>query len=986
MKRFDCLDRDCPIKGPHILEASAGTGKTFAIEHVVARLLLQGVPIEEILIVTFTRAATRELKERIFSNTRKALACIREEVTLPEWKYLGPLVGSQEAILSLSNALRRFDQCQIFTIHGFCFRMLKEFSFEALSGTLLENTKHPVDGFRSAISSLKVFLEKGLKNEDVCPEQLSLLLGEYDTLYEWSSALIRIQPKEKGVRFESLYAEVLPCVQGVKLDLPLVLQDFEKIRTQYKGFRSDMNAQLECLVRCIQAPDDSVHFRKLIQSQGTLFTFLYPENRKVRAKEVGSLHYPDFWGSCLPLVGEIVLKGANRKWIEAVLVECWKEWERTHQKSFFQPDDILSEMQQAIEVPLFVEKLKTKYRAVIIDEFQDTDPLQWDIFEKLFLKTETFYLVGDPKQSIYRFRNADVYTYLRAKEKLGEENLYHLDTNFRSSQELIGVLNALFSRNWLNLPKIKSALPYIPVRAGSLVSSDLQDEKKALHWILGGDKGSYLETFLPYTVAEIKKFSSFEGIAVLVKDRYELQSALDLFTEHEIPCVARSHTRLADTYPFQALRELMSLLAAPQNENLKKIVEAGPWEIKDADWALWQEILVKQGLSQFFSAFCKTEYPFQQSFIHIMEELFAWEAREGFSFVGIERFFREFAELEGNDAVACRMKTKTGAVQVMTLHMSKGLEFDVVFALALASSSSVEEEEKEELNAEKLRQLYVAMTRAKKRLYVPVNTKKGSSLDLLRKCIEGEEGPFVSYLESLKETHSISMEEVLTPFILPNISSKKEEDQENEKSLISQMVVTPSYIESFTSLAQTHEMAGGFSDLDLQELPAGKETGTVIHKVFETLFQGDDVVWKEGKGLQELVEETLEYTFLAPWKEKVLELIQRTLAIPLCDGKKTFSLKSLSKESLYPEMEFLYEREGTWIKGFIDLVFTYEEKLYIIDWKTNLLGSHSMKEVMDAHDYPLQAQLYKEALLSHFEKELGGAFYLFVRTGEYVFV
>ena len=133
------------------------------------------------------------------------------------------------------------------------------------------------------------------------------------------------------------------------------------------------------------------------------------------------------------------------------------------------PDEILLQMRKAIELPLFAKQVRQKYTVAIIDEFQDTDSVQWDIFRSLFLEgpaLRAFYLVGDPKQSIYRFRKADVYTYIQARDFLGEEHLYHLDTNFRSSKKLIGALNAFFARDWLTLPKVNRTLPYIPVQAG----------------------------------------------------------------------------------------------------------------------------------------------------------------------------------------------------------------------------------------------------------------------------------------------------------------------------------------------------------------------------------------------------------------------------------------------------------------------------------------------------------------------------------------
>jgi exodeoxyribonuclease V beta subunit len=107
MQRFDCLAAEAIVFGPHFLEASAGTGKTFAIEHIVARLILEGVDIEQILVVTFTRAAARELKLRIRSNLEKIIAGAN-------WAYLPTNVKL------IGEALASFDRCQIFTIHGFC--------------------------------------------------------------------------------------------------------------------------------------------------------------------------------------------------------------------------------------------------------------------------------------------------------------------------------------------------------------------------------------------------------------------------------------------------------------------------------------------------------------------------------------------------------------------------------------------------------------------------------------------------------------------------------------------------------------------------------------------------------------------------------------------------------------------------------------------------------------------------------------------------
>jgi exodeoxyribonuclease V beta subunit len=131
-----------------------------------------------------------------------------------------------------------------------------------------------------------------------------------------------------------------------------------------------------------------------------------------------------------------------------------------------------------------------------------------------------------------------------------------------------------------------------------------------------------------------------------------------------------------------------------------------------------------------------------------------------------------------------------------------------------------------------------------------------------------------------------------------------------------------------------------------------------------------------------------------PWKEAIIEMIWKTLTLPLKIEQKYFSLIDLEVSHVQTEMEFLFESSPHFIKGFIDLVFFFDHKYYIVDWKTNWLGPDSscyvvLDEAMTAHDYWLQAALYSEALCRHvkqfdtspFEKIFGGVFYFFVRGG-----
>lgn len=995
MNRFDCLSLECPLFGPHLLEASAGTGKTFAMEHVFVRLVLANIPLEEILAVTFTRAATRELKERIRTNLEKALAmCSGEEAS--SWEYLAPFMGLEEAILLLTQALKGFDRCQIFTIHGFCYRMLQEFAFEA-GRFSLSDPEDFLETSKKMRSAMERFWEEGLPPDLLCPEQIAHLFGKYDTLQELGTALLRSQKPMDENSFLKQHRQFISCLKNWTLPVSLSeLQDeFSLIRGNYKVQKGDFEGQIQCLYDALQEKENPLPLRRLIQHQGTLFSFLSPKNRKMKSKEE---HSSRFFSWAVSELGPIVLEASDRKDIFSILTLGWKEWEKKNvlSEGVFQPDALLEQMKQAIQSPEFLSKMQRKFQAVIIDEFQDTDPLQWEIFHQAFLENSSlkaFYLVGDPKQSIYRFRNADVYTYFSAREKIGEANLYHLDTNFRSSQEMIGSLNALFSRNWLPLPQKQEFISYVPVRAGSVVRSDFLDEKKALHWMLGSEEASYRETFLPYAVSEIEKLylPSYKSAAILVKDRYELQMALMMLQTRHIPATARNHQSLADTFAFSSLREFLEAVSDPQDENARAIAEVGPFAGKHS-FAYWKMAFEEKGMAHCFSELFR-EIPLDADTSQIIEELLHWEDREGFSFEGLKRFFHAFERLEVEEGSRRRPDEEENAVQVLTLHMAKGLEFDVVFALALASSSQEAKEEEEELRAERLRQLYVAMTRAKKRLYIPwkqsTSLKKASPMDLFCHSVESDLGaPFVSYLEDLSKTHSISFEKVPSPFILEPCE-KKSVDNPDIKKTFPPLRYAPSYINSFTSLAKKGEYESVKEDPF--SLPSGKETGIVVHAVFEAIFSS--FMWRQETAvLDAFVAKELAATSLEPWTSLVQEMVRNTLSQKISDGTRVFSLRDLDEKQVFAEMEFLYKEGSHFVKGFIDLAFLFEGKLYILDWKTNLLKDttrESLDEVMKVHDYPLQASLYAEGLRRHFgeksfEDLFGGAFYLFVRTGAFL--
>ncbi len=973
MQRFDCLARDCPLFGPHLLEASAGTGKTFSIEHIYVRLILEEVEMEQILVITFTRAATRELKARIRSNLEKALAFIQSGASA--WEYLEPYLGSKEAIRRLSDALSVFDRCQIFTIHGFCYRMLKEFAFEAKVGALSDP-----DAGRKVPETLRHaafdFLENGIA--DLCPEQLTCLFKEFTSVDAIVDRLLRCEPVSASESFTTISAKCKAALHSWNLDVSKLLADFHALK---KNYRVGVKGHFEAQVRALAERD--IPF--LLKERGSLLDFLAPENRKVRAKDPEFLHYPGFFdwarseiAPSLQLEVFPILQAAWYPIAQKILA----------QEEHLDPDAILEKVKEAVGKESFAARVREKYRAAIIDEFQDTDAVQWEIFQRLFVNAnlKALYLVGDPKQSIYRFRKADIYTYLQARDLLGETHLYHLDTNFRSSKPLIDALNALFHRDWLPLPKVQRTLPYQRVKAGAKIDPSFTDGKGALHFFLGEGEPNALfdDLFLPFAIREIELLGRSRRCAILVKDRYQAQKALDQLKGRGIAAIAKSHIPLGETDAFQAIRELFEALLSPADSSRAIIVLAGPFAHLDLFEA---KALLQKGLVPFARYALKELH--DPDTLQVFEQLFAWEKKEGFSFEGLKRFLTVLRHLDPEEGGRRRMEVDEEAVQILHLHISKGLEFDIVFALGLASRTPKSDEDIPELEAEKLRQLYVAMTRAKQRLYVPLALSKKdpepgthSPLELFCRHISLDQLPSLC-----KE---ITFETLSSPLSLAPPSPKPESKAFPPRPIPHSF--SPSFLSSFTTLAQGQESNVKWTDsppgvFTLQTMPRGSETGILVHGIFERLFSAPTPLWRHPIAIDTLVAEQLRFTPLEPWKEAVQQMVRQSVTLPLTADGEFFALSELEPQQLQVEMEFLFTTPPHFVKGFIDLVFFRRGKVYFIDWKTNWLEQYdpsSLQAAMQTHDYGLQVELYAEAIRRHFQADFGAAFYLFVRGGAYL--
>lgn len=980
MQKFDCLALDVPLFGPHLLEASAGTGKTFSIEHIVVRLLLHSIELKEILAVTFTKAATRELKLRVRNNIEKALESIQAGQT--DWPYLTPFLGNDLAVQKLRDALSDFDECQIFTIHGFCYRKLKEFSFEAN----IAEVSNPDKGKKipeKLYFAARDFLEYGISEELLCKEQIAQLLKEMGSLDEIVSKLVetKLEKPKNVLSFSACYEQCKAALHASwgQIEEEKLLFDFEALKKNYKSaVKGDFTSQIRGLF-CKKA------FPQLLKERGSVFSFISKENQKVRIDEPKVLHYPGFFDW-----GKKTIEPFLKKKVFPILQSVWVDIAKKvmEDESLFDPDEILLQMQRAVQAG-FAERLRGNYQAVIIDEFQDTDAVQWDIFQKLFFhpQIKALYFVGDPKQSIYRFRKADVYTYLQARDLLGEDAIYQLDTNFRSSEKLVSALNALFHRNWLDLPKKGGSLPYYPVKAGARIPSKINDSKGAIHcFFTEGDPAAvFEELFLPYVAKEIEELGLYSS-AILVKDRYQAEKTVAFLKKRNIAAIAKNHTPLGQTESFQKLYELIVAIQDPHDKNKREVALAGDLLSEKVSFIELKKQMEERGL-----VFLAKQLRIHSELMQIFEHLFSWERKEGFCFEGAVRFLKELKKLKAEEGSAQRTVVNEKAVQVMTLHVSKGLEFDVVFALALAARGPVSEEEVKEHLAEKKRQLYVAMTRAKERLYIPyvicekkVEEGGESPIELFARDFNGS---FLEELRSFSASESITLEKIAPPFFLKE--PLKLENKEETASCFPIRPFNASFLSSFTQLAKTHEADWEYSEPDLstftlQNMPRGKQTGILIHKIFEILFGTKKRSWNDKEEIERIVASQMVHTPLQPWQKVVEKMIDEVVVMPLQMGKEVFSLSQI--EQFHVETPFIFSFPPDFIKGVIDLIFEWKGKIYFLDWKTNWLPDYSMaslNEAMNMHDYLLQASIYQEAiqrkLSAHPHLLLGGIFYVFIR-------
>ena len=452
-----------PLSGLRLIEASAGTGKTYTIAGLYLRLLLghgtaqtgfgAPLPVDRILVVTFTEAATAELRERILRairQLRRAIETGETEDQLHRALMEGCADHRDLALKQLLTAERQIDEAAIFTIHGFCQRMLTQNAFE--SGSLFDNeflteeqqlrAQTVADFWRQITWQAEVTLAAAL---------LKHWKGPADLLRDLSAQLALPGLTCRARTAETLSARHQAIVQRLNELRRVWLQtDLTALQTliadsdlKKQSYRKDYVAKwVESITAWATVPQQGYAF-----PEKEIARFSTAEMAE-KSKSGSAPSHPLFRQIDALLaepgdIDDIVLAQA----LTAIRERLQKQKQRKQQLSF---DDLLANLARALKSergPALAGQIRELYPVAMIDEFQDTDPLQYQIFAALYERNPEcgFYMIGDPKQAIYAFRGADIFTYMHAKQQVSAH--YTLQTNFRSTKALVAGVNALFEQS-----------------------------------------------------------------------------------------------------------------------------------------------------------------------------------------------------------------------------------------------------------------------------------------------------------------------------------------------------------------------------------------------------------------------------------------------------------------------------------------------------------------------------------------------------------
>lgn len=1099
-----------PHAGHVVIEASAGTGKTYTLEHLVIELLLvHGARIDEILVVTFTEKATAELRVRMREKLEELLACARggeaRAVDGPAWDL------DVVAQTRLTDALHALDTATIATIHSFCQRVLTEHAFA--NGRLFSQTQS--DGAETFSAAFKEALRTRFARDEVDRSFLRCWLAQGGSVDGLEKRLYDLH-RERGDH-RPAYAHdamVAACAE--------VMGGLESL--------GEVGAALKVAkVHASTAKALVTRFAELALILKALSTLGEPELLAALAGFRGNRGKDEFEYLLekVPAAGALAplhagLAGLERAAVslEVALVQRFlpavREGleRRKGELGLFDFDDMLALVNDSLQGPRGDELariLRAQYRFALIDEFQDTDDIQWGIFRRAFFEGGSrMFLVGDPKQAIYRFRGADVHTYLRAKAEVAASGgrCVSLDENFRSTEGVIAAYNRIFAggagpafftgSNSYETPVScgKKQLVSLdadgataaPVKLLHLFAIDGKLSAKDVRRLLYNQIALEIRQLLDPARPSLRFGPAGEPLPLRAHDIYCLSATAregeqlgDVLREWGVPYGFFKQDGLFQTEEAREVHDLLAAVVDPLDRarrlrawltpffglSLSELADAMQvagthplmahlthWKTLAAEkaWArLFSDIVEQSGLVRRQLFWAGSERALT-NYLHLFEVLLEQASHTKGTLEDLVRQLRAWMDERkpppGQEGNVQRLESERDAVQIMTLHKSKGLEAPVVFVVggfsarragspfsifhdpvthrrcaligktadaavnALIASESVEEQQ---------RLLYVALTRAKARLYLPYfgappardvpagaaasTFKIGGSYAVveaqLRHLVDSDDAVFAPLVSRIPITKAPSPTGApdgepgnWTPAPELHAEPPPGPDFEGLRARHAGFMVT-----SYSRLSAARAMAG---DPEIahdapaapplpDDLPGGSAMGTLLHELLEqapldvTAAMPDLQAFREHPAVRLGLERTFARFALGPkHRARAAELVHTALVSPILLPGGGLLPGIARADRVLRELEFLYpipERghprlghvadlegwkiERGFVKGFVDLVFEFRGKVYFGDWKSDRLADFSATTVsahVETH-YELQATLYTLALV-----------------------
>ena len=1163
-----------PLNQISLIEASAGTGKTYTIGSLYLRLLLKAgennfsrpLNVEEILVVTFTDMATEELKKKIRERITDAIdkltafAETQDKSAFKNDEFLTALCQDLdifEAIHRLKLAEQNMDLAAIYTIHGFCRRMLMQYAFHSGIHFNLELIKDQSDllvrfaneFWREHFYPLPFEMANFIANELGSPDYvLSLLesdLGknlivDLENQQALSISITEFLHQYLGEYFKDIKALKRFWLESAGKISELITEelnkDYAKGEPKSLSRRSYNTSRLAKWIDQVNAWANDPRDYVLNETLMSYFTqSALGEKGEEGASPFIAPIFTELEERANALISPDLLRRVILYHYRQGLQQKLLDYKLNHQEKSF--DDLLRLFCEALQGPQgneLAEMIRFQYPFAMIDEFQDTDSQQYAIFSKIYRdnpeKNTGFIMIGDPKQAIYRFRGADIFTYLKASDEA--QSRFELTKNYRSEKNLVDGVNALFDfpqspfiyQN-INFTAVDSRDDHLrfylngkaePAYRFYLTESDKVNKTEMAkicaisiqHWLK-----SAAENQAVFQNEDTCKTLQAANIAVLVKNRYEASDVIQELQKLGIASVYLSDQ--SSVFDSHVAVELLRILKACLNVAERPILNAIATALfglnaadihqiqqNEADWQRWadsfaqyqqtwqrqgilvmlHQILLEQGISERLLSQATGERDLTD-FLHLAEIL-QQAATLHESEAALLSWFEKQIQGEGRQEAQIRLESERQLVKIVSIHKSKGLEYDLVWLPFLAVPSKIptagdmnvyyskERDETlwdmenrnlnalyEETFAEELRLLYVALTRAKYQMAFALPAQFDKKWNALHYVLsQGEIGKEINLsdskntetlLQTFKEKMQDNMEICTKPNLeaLPALSINTKNDDLKAAEFTGN-IEQDWRITSFTSIEQGHRRQHYFTesagkkhvvfddakDYDSQnaieistallnenesnilDLPRGKQVGTALHRHFENCYFSDLANTEEIDKLRQSLQ--LDETFTEPlqnWLQQISHTpLSNEIGIALADLANKDCIKempfylairehfdveafnrALKAHHHLPSEPLQFEQIQGMVRGSIDLVFRHNGKYYLVDYKSNFLGSTLAdynqealkKEMLHSHYdwqyliYTLALHRYLQSVVPHYDyaRDFGGVFYLFLR-------